>query len=91
MVSSYFCSIITYQIQKMKKVAIPFIGLALLTSCSAASKDIEMPTVQLNNGISMPSFGIGTFMMPNNEVCKDAVLTALRNGYRHIDTARLPR
>ena len=43
--------------------------------------------LKLSNGIEMPQFGIGTFMMPSNEVCKDAVLTALRAGYRHIDTA----
>lgn len=35
----------------------------------------------------MPQFGIGTFLMPGNDACYDAVLTALRMGYRHIDTA----
>lgn len=45
------------------------------------------PTLTLNNGVKMPQFGIGTFLMPGNDACYDAVLTALRMGYRHIDTA----
>lgn len=45
------------------------------------------PMVKLSNGVEMPQFGIGTFNVPSNEICKDAVLTALRAGYRHIDTA----
>ena len=45
------------------------------------------PMVRLGNGVEMPQFGIGTFNVPSNEACKDAVLTALRAGYRHIDTA----
>lgn len=56
-------------------------------SMSMEANEVETPMVRLNNGIMMPRFGIGTFMMPSNEVCKDAVLTALRAGYRHIDTA----
>lgn len=47
----------------------------------------NIPYVRLNNGVMMPRFGIGTFNVPSNEICKDAVLTALRMGYRHIDTA----
>ncbi len=45
------------------------------------------PMVKLSNGVEMPQFGIGTFNVPSNEICKNAVLTALRAGYRHIDTA----
>ena len=42
--------------------------------------------ILLNNGQSIPQFGIGTF---NSSVqqAHDAVLAALRAGYRHIDTA----
>lgn len=55
---------------------------------SATEKQVDgMPYVQLNNGVWMPQFGIGTFNVPDNATCKDAVLTALRMGYRHIDTA----
>lgn len=47
----------------------------------------NVPYLKLNNGVWMPRFGIGTFNVPDNAICKDAVLTALRMGYRHIDTA----
>ena len=47
----------------------------------------NVPFLTLNNGIKMPQFGLGTFRIPDNETCKDAVLTALRFGYRHFDTA----
>lgn len=47
----------------------------------------NVPLVQLNNGILMPQFGLGTFLQPSNDVCKESCLTALKAGYRHIDTA----
>lgn len=43
--------------------------------------------VKLNNGIEMPQFGIGVFMVPEGPATVDAVSEALRTGYRHIDTA----
>lgn len=43
--------------------------------------------VQLNNGILMPQFGLGTFFQPSDSVCEQSCLTALKAGYRHIDTA----
>ena len=44
------------------------------------------PALTFSNGIRMPQFGIGTYQM-TNEQAKESVLTALRMGYRHIDTA----
>ncbi|MGN0007825.1 MAG: aldo/keto reductase [Alistipes sp.] len=55
--------------------------------CMVAAAHAQGPAVRLSNGIAMPQFGIGTFNVPSNEVCKEAILTALRAGYRHIDTA----
>lgn len=46
-----------------------------------------VPMVKLNNGVWMPRFGLGTFLQPSNDVCRQSCLTALRAGYRHIDTA----
>lgn len=46
-----------------------------------------VPLVKLNNGVEMPRFGLGTFLQGSNETCKQSCLTALRAGYRHIDTA----
>ncbi|MDE5707583.1 MAG: aldo/keto reductase [Alistipes sp.] len=72
-----------------------FIGLATLASLigsTSFAQDIyrtaaDVPMVQLNNGILMPQFGLGTFLQPSDEVCEQSCLTALRAGYRHIDTA----
>lgn len=46
-----------------------------------------VPYVKLNNGVEMPRFGLGTFSV-SNENCKQAVAIALKNGYRHFDTAQ---
>ena len=46
-----------------------------------------VPLLRLNNGVDMPQFGLGTFNIPNNAICADAVSFAIKNGYRHIDTA----
>lgn len=69
-------------------------GLVALTSMvsSAAAQDIyrtaaNVPMVQLNNGVLMPQFGLGTFFQPSDSVCEQSCLTALKAGYRHIDTA----
>jgi 2,5-diketo-D-gluconate reductase A len=43
-------------------------------------------TVSLNNGVTMPSLGFGVYQTPPDETA-NAVETALRTGYRHIDTA----
>ena len=45
-----------------------------------------MNTITLNNDIQMPMLGFGTFLMGGAE-CEESVLTALRSGYRMIDTA----
>ncbi|WP_207123948.1 aldo/keto reductase [Actinocatenispora comari] len=44
------------------------------------------PELMLNNGVSMPALGLGVFQSPPEETAT-AVETALRVGYRHIDTA----
>ena len=46
-----------------------------------------MITKKLNNGIEMPMLGFGTYQVTNPEECKNSVLTAIRAGYRLIDTA----
>lgn len=44
------------------------------------------PTVTLNNGVVLPALGFGVFQSPPAETTA-AVETALKVGYRHIDTA----
>lgn len=43
-------------------------------------------TLVLNNGVPMPSIGLGVFQTAPEET-RDAVRAALSTGYRHIDTA----
>ena len=44
------------------------------------------PALTLNNGVTMPALGLGVFQSPPEETTA-AVETALRDGYRLIDTA----
>ena len=46
-----------------------------------------MDTIQLNNNVRMPMIGLGVFQMTDQQICKESVLTALKTGYRLIDTA----
>src|SRR6202050_508335 len=46
----------------------------------------EAPDITLNNGVEMPSIGLGVFQTPPEET-RSAVAAALGTGYRHIDTA----
>lgn len=46
-----------------------------------------MEFVKLNNGVEMPIEGFGVFQIPDHDACKQAVLDAVRSGYRLIDTA----
>ena len=41
--------------------------------------------VILNNGVKMPILGFGVYQIPKEDT-KQAVLEALKVGYRHIDT-----
>ena len=44
-------------------------------------------TYTLSNGVSIPCIGFGTWQSPDGEIAKNAVLSAISAGYRHIDTA----
>lgn len=44
-------------------------------------------TYTLANGVKMPKIGFGTWQIPNGDAAYNAVSLALKNGYRHIDTA----
>lgn len=48
----------------------------------------SQPTITLNNGIEMPALGFGVFRSKPEET-QEAVETALRTGYRLLDTAAI--
>ncbi len=47
--------------------------------------------IKLNNGVLMPQFGLGTFLVPDGQSAYETVKYALSIGYRHIDTAQVYR
>ncbi len=46
-----------------------------------------MKQFTLSNGVKIPGIAYGTWRMPASAACTEAVLCALKTGYRHIDTA----
>lgn len=46
-----------------------------------------MNYLTLNNGVKIPSLGLGTWLIDDKEV-SDVVIDAINLGYRHIDTAQ---
>lgn len=63
-----------------------------LVMASAQDTTIErttanVPLITLNDGNRMPQFGLGTYMIADGDDAYGAVMTALKNGYRKIDTA----
>src|SRR6266576_2969413 len=53
----------------------------------ASSRRFKLENLQ-TQGISLPRLGLGTFRM-QGDVCRAAVESALKLGYRHIDTAEM--
>jgi len=48
----------------------------------------SVPTIELNDGHTIPQLGFGVFQIPPKDTA-DAVAVALGAGYRHIDTAEM--
>lgn len=66
----------------MKKIALVLTLLIPLTIMNA-----QQPYLTLNNGVRMPQFGLGLYMIPEGDVTYNSVKTALESGYRHFDCA----
>lgn len=49
---------------------------------------MSIPSITLNDGNTIPQFGLGVFLM-KPEITQEYVAFALANGYRHIDTAAI--
>ncbi|KAG2529841.1 hypothetical protein JM16_001776 [Phytophthora kernoviae] len=50
---------------------------------------VMVPSVALPSGARMPLVGLGVYKCAAGEEAYESVISALRLGYRHIDTARL--
>ena len=50
-----------------------------------------MTSKKLNNGLEMPTLGLGVWKSENGKETIDAIHWALEAGYRHVDTARIYR
>ena len=74
-------------LKKLLLSALILCGGVCATYAQEKTTTAGVPMVKLNNGVEMPRFGIGTFLQPSDEVCEQSCLTALKAGYRHIDTA----
>lgn len=64
----------------------------IAVSCASQNKTqntlpMNQTTITLNNGVVIPQFGLGVYAIPAGETTYNSVLTALKAGYRHIDTA----
>ncbi|MBW6490679.1 MAG: aldo/keto reductase [Lentimicrobium sp.] len=46
---------------------------------------------KLNNGITIPAVGLGVYQLPPGQKSQKLIDNALKNGYRHIDTAAIYR
>ncbi len=51
--------------------------------------DVTTATLPLNSGAEIPQVGLGVWQAPAGAPARQAVLAALRVGYRHVDTARI--
>ena len=65
---------------------------AMTAGCSSGSSENasavhEVPYATLNSGYKMPMLGLGTWTQ-DNATAEESVYTAIREGYRLIDTAR---
>jgi len=68
--------------------ALFFSGNKVFGALSNSQMGNLIPTVKLNNGISMPMLGFGTNTL-NGTICERSVSDAISVGYRLIDTAKV--
>ena len=72
----------------MKRILLTLFAIIGLTMMEAQNNQTYLT---LNNGVRMPQFGLGVYSIPAGEVTYNSVATALKCGYRHIDTAHAYR
>lgn len=52
-------------------------------------KNVTTASLPLHSGGTIPQVGLGVWQSPRGAPTKNAVLSAIRAGYRHVDTARI--
>lgn len=67
----------------MRKIILSLMTLMSVTIMAQKNQTY----LTLNNGVKMPQFGLGVYSIPDGEETYNSVMTALKCGYRHIDTA----
>ena len=72
----------------MQKKALNAIIILIKQDWSVKKMELNInSTYKLANGVEIPVVGFGTWQTPDGDVAENAVLDALKAGYRHIDTA----
>lgn len=88
--SSIFSIIIVSGFKKENKFDTLILRVILKASKGAGRMSESLSdSTMLGNGIHMPWLGFGVFKLPDGEEVVQAVLTALKAGYRSIDTASI--
>ena len=78
------------KVRKLGVIALLLAGIAVLPAQAGMAKTPypkNVPAVSLNNGMTMPQLGFGTFTL-KQDVAVNSVKEALRQGYRLIDCAQ---
>jgi len=73
-------------------ISLASIWVTFFIDCAmAACSPLSSTKLTLNDGLKIPAIGLGVFKSVPGPETYNAVLTALKFGYRHIDTAALYR
>lgn len=72
-------------------IILNFFNMNAQTTFTGLEQHSEQPYLTLNNGMRMPQFGLGLYMIAEGDEAYNAVLTALKAGYRHFDCAHAYR
>ena len=67
---------------------VPYVSRRTMKKAKVEGEGLQSVVI-LNDGNNMPLFGLGTWRAQGGQETEAAVLSALQNGYRMIDTAQV--